>query len=127
MIASAATLSSPLLDGMVASLQGNWNAWLHDFQLGYSVLPSKDWRIGGPALEALYDKGMLLERIDSSYDGKLPRFRATFDGWVTCYRGDSMLEAGFRAMVACALGDNFEVPAQIASALSLAESVEAAP
>jgi len=83
---------------------------IFDMGNGGYWMPSSSWDRGGPVLEWALKEGMQVVAIDQEYRATIPLFKATFDGWQTCIRGDTVLEATCRCIVAKKLGAEFELP-----------------
>lgn len=90
--------------------EGHEASWLHDRTRGYLTCFSRLWDKGGWLLEQCVEHGMLIERVDPQYDGKLPKFKASLDHWNSAYRGDQLLVAVCRAYVAYNLGTEVDIP-----------------
>lgn len=86
------------------------NAWLNDRKRGYLSCFSRQWDYGGGLLEQCVENGMLIERVDPQYDGKLPKYRVSLDRWATVYHGDTLLVAVCRCYVAYKMGDCVAIP-----------------
>lgn len=90
--------------------EGHDELWLKDRKRGYKPFYSRTWEYGGWLLEQCIEHGMLIERIDPQYEGKLPKFKASLDKWESLYRGDTLLVAVCRAYAAYKLGPEVEIP-----------------
>lgn len=108
-------IGNPLDWAVVLSLGGESmaRAWLKDHTRGYLTCFSSQWDQGGWLLEQCVENGMLIERVDPQYDGKLPKYKVSLDRWATTYRGDTLLVAVCRCYVAYKLGTSVEIPAEV--------------
>lgn len=112
----AKDLTGEALDWAVAKCWepgGDEVRWLKSLKEGRAPFFSLKWQFGGALFEECLDQGMLIERVDPCYDGKMPKFKATSDRWETLYRGDTPLLAACRAFVAKHLGEEIEVPEEV--------------
>ncbi|HET8688515.1 MAG TPA: phage protein NinX family protein [Methanosarcina sp.] len=65
---------------------------------------SRDWAHGGPIIAQCLKDGIIFQAVDECYRDSLPLYKASFDGWETSYRSDSLLVAVLRCLVAKTMG-----------------------
>ena len=109
--------SGSVLDWMVAKCEGRHELapfWVDDDKYGNHIerpfSPSTDWAQGGPIIEReIVERGLLmssrLKRCEAVYPGK--------PEWAMCY-GPTPLIAAMRCLVVSKLGEEVEVPDELA-------------
>ncbi|WP_434716016.1 phage protein NinX family protein [Paraburkholderia sp. A3RO-2L] len=118
---NAAELTGRALDWAVARCLGEQFDEKETFDGIGNAYPatrySSDWDQGGPLVERCMREGLLVQAVDPQYE-TLPAFKATFDGWQSVYRADSMLVAVCRCFVGRKLGSEIEVPQMVLDMLT---------